>query len=136
MFLSETINSNTISIFATTTTFILAINKCVLALHAVHLHVLLVIIDPVHTTDQELAVTTTSTDESSLYFKPYYPFNFANNSNMGDTTRRYSVIIDNNSNKDSATYTETNYDDSRRTTNYTETNYNSHRTTEYKETEV
>ncbi|KAL6617965.1 hypothetical protein U3516DRAFT_747786 [Neocallimastix sp. 'constans'] len=122
MFLSETINSNTISIFATTTTFILAINKCVLALHAVHLHVLLVIIDPVHTTAQELAV-------------PYYPFNFANNSNMGDTTRRYSVIIDNNSNKDSVTYTETNYDDSRRTTNYTETNYNSHRTTEYKETE-
>jgi len=88
MFLSETINSNTISIFATTTTFILAINKCgdltidnsniivkkpntnnnkkkkkknptshqVLALHAVHLHVLLVIIDPVHTTAQELAV--------------------------------------------------------------------------------
>ncbi|KAL6635617.1 hypothetical protein U3516DRAFT_774761 [Neocallimastix sp. 'constans'] len=135
MFLSETINSNTISIFATTTTFILAINK-LLALHAVHLHVLLVIIDPVHTTAQELAVTTTSTDESSLYFKPYYPFNFANNSNMGDTTRRYSVIIDNNSNKDSVTYTETNYDDSRRTTNYTETNYNSHRTTEYKETEV
>ncbi|ORY29710.1 hypothetical protein LY90DRAFT_705511, partial [Neocallimastix californiae] len=41
---------------------------------------------------------------------------------MGDTTRRYSVIIDNNSNKDSVTYTETNYDDSRRTTNYTETN--------------
>jgi len=89
MFLSETINSNTISIFATTTTFILAINKCgdltidnsniivkkpntnnnkkkkkkknptsyqLLALHAVNLHVLLVIIDPVHTTAQELAV--------------------------------------------------------------------------------
>ncbi|ORY23088.1 hypothetical protein LY90DRAFT_706937 [Neocallimastix californiae] len=55
---------------------------------------------------------------------------------MGDTTRRYSVIIDNNSNKDSVIYTETNYDDSRRTTNYTETNYNSHRKTEYKETEV
>ncbi|KAL6589952.1 hypothetical protein U3516DRAFT_790214 [Neocallimastix sp. 'constans'] len=98
----------------------------VLALHAVHLHVLLVIIDHVHT------MTTTSTDESSLYllsydlnnFKPYYSINFANNSNIGDTTRRYSVIIDNNSNKDSVTYTETNYDDSRRTTNYTETNYN------------
>ena len=55
---------------------------------------------------------------------------------MGDTTRRYSVIIDNNSNKDSVTYTETNYDDSRRTTNYTETNYNSCRTTDYKETKV
>jgi len=83
MFLSETINSNAVSIFATYTTFILAINKCgdltidnsniivkkpntnnnknptshqVLALHAVHLHILLIIIDHVHTTVQELAV--------------------------------------------------------------------------------
>jgi len=39
---------------------------------------------------------------------------------MGDTTRRYSVIIDNNSNKDSVTYTETNFN-SRRTTDYKET---------------
>jgi len=55
---------------------------------------------------------------------------------MGDTTHRYSVIIDNNSNKDSVDYIETNYDDSRRTKNYTETNYNSCRTTDYKETKV
>jgi len=98
------------------------------------------------TCNESSRYTTTTTDESSLKLlsldlnnsKPFTSFNFANNSNMGDTTRGYSVFVDNDSKKDSvalSTYTETNYDDSRRMTNYTETNYyDSRRMTDYTET--
>jgi hypothetical protein len=95
------------------------------------------------TCNESSRYTTTTTDESSLKLlsldlnnsKPFTSFNFANNSNMGDTTRGYSVFVDNDSKKDSVAYTETNYDDSRRMTNYTETDYyDSRRMTDYTET--
>jgi len=52
----------------------------------------------------------------------------------GDTTRGYSVFVDND--KKDSVYTETNYDDSRRMTNYTETTGydDSRRMTNYTET--
>jgi len=93
--------------------------------------------------------TSTTNNESSLKLlsldlnntKPFTSMDFTNNqSAMGDTTRGYSVFVDNDNKKDSmadvTTYTETNYDDSRRMTNYTETNYDdsSRRDTQYTET--
>ncbi|KAL6625930.1 hypothetical protein U3516DRAFT_741494 [Neocallimastix sp. 'constans'] len=126
MFLSETINSNAVSIFATTTTFNLTINKY----GDLTINDSNIIVKKPNTNNEKSNVTSstcTSCRTCSCVARNHQERlqRLPTNHPYRNTTRRYSVIIDNNSNKDSVAYTETNYDDSRRMTNYTETNYNS-----------